>query len=73
MVSGRYITHCLIKYLTTHPEVFTTCDVTGENAIKRTGGEDRLSDSVGGLSCVSFVLTKVHMTCVQRNHVWMTN
>jgi hypothetical protein len=33
------------------------------------------SDSVGGLSCVSCVCTKVHMstrTCVHRHHVWMT-
>jgi hypothetical protein len=27
-----------------------------------TRGEDRLSDSVGGLSCLSCVLTKLHMS-----------
>jgi hypothetical protein len=29
---------------------------------KLTRGEDRLSDSVGGLSCVSCVCTKLHMS-----------
>jgi hypothetical protein len=41
-----------------------------ENAIARTVREAGLSDSVGGLSCVSRVRTKVHMstrTCVQRD------
>ncbi len=33
-----------------------------ENAVTLTLGEDRLSDSVGGLSCLSCVYTKLHMS-----------
>jgi hypothetical protein len=33
-----------------------------ENAVALTLGEDRLSDSVGGLSCLSCVRTKIHMS-----------
>jgi hypothetical protein len=33
-----------------------------ENVVALTPGEDRLSDSVGGLSCVSCVLTKLHIS-----------
>jgi hypothetical protein len=32
-----------------------------ENAVALTRGEDRLSDSVGGLSCLSCVHTKLHV------------
>ncbi len=44
------------------------------NAVTLTLGEDRLSDSVGGLSCLSCVLTKLHMstrTSVQSHRVLM--
>ena len=43
--------------------------------VSLTRGEDRLIDSVGGLSCVSCVFTKVHMsnlTYVQKHRLWMT-
>ena len=45
-----------------------------ENAVAQTLGEDRLSDSVGGLSCLSCVRTKLHMstrTSVQSHRVLM--
>ena len=45
-----------------------------ENAVALTLGEDRLSDSVGGLSCLSCVRTKLHMstrTSVQSHRVLM--
>jgi hypothetical protein len=32
-----------------------------ENTVALTRGEDRLSDSVGGLSCLSCVRTKLHV------------
>ncbi len=33
-----------------------------ENAVALTLGQDRISDSVGGLSCLSCVCTKLHMS-----------
>ncbi len=46
-----------------------------ENAFVLTDGEARWNDFAGGSSCVSCVLTKVHIstcTSVQRHRVWMT-
>jgi hypothetical protein len=43
-------------------------------SINNKHGEDRLSDSVGGLSCLSCVRTKIHMstrTSVQSHRVLM--
>jgi len=45
-----------------------------EKAVAQTLGEDRLSDSVGGLSCLSCVRTKIHVstrTSVQSHRVLM--
>jgi hypothetical protein len=45
-----------------------------ENAVAPTLGEDSLSDSVGGLSCLSCVRTKLHMSTrmsVQSHRVLM--
>jgi hypothetical protein len=46
----------------------------GHEIVALTRGEDRLSDSVGGLSCVSCVRTKLHMstrTSVRSHRVLM--
>ncbi len=56
------------------PTTSIMCSRGCENTMSRTGGESGLSEYVGGLSCVSCVDTKFHIsTCVQRHHVWMTN
>ena len=56
--------HCCFQYDHVH-------HVLQMVEIARTVREAGLSDSVGGLSCVSCVRTKVHMstrTCVERHH-----
>ncbi len=52
-----------------------SCDSEGVNSVALTRGEARRNDFASGLSCVSWVRTKVHMstrTSVGRHRVWTT-